>query len=122
MKRSEKIGCTKVKISIFFTCITLIDKFVLLIAHHYAKRALDADKDNAEANKWFAITIGSLGPYVGVSEKIRNGALFKAHIDKAILLNPNDPMLHHLLGRFCFEVKKKMLLFYKKINFVIYDF
>lgn len=112
----------RLKSQYFLHALLLFTSFVLLIAHHYAKRALDADKDNAEANKWFAITIGSLGPYVGVSEKIRNGALFKAHIDKAILLNPNDPMLHHLLGRFCFEVKKKMLLFYHKIHFLINDF
>jgi len=42
---------------------------------------------------------------LGVSEKIKNGVLFKEHLDIAISINPTDPILHHLLGRFSYEVK-----------------
>ncbi|XP_046632221.1 regulator of microtubule dynamics protein 2-like [Daphnia pulicaria] len=70
----------------------------------WAKKALSADEANAEANKWFAISLGATSCYVSVSEKIRNGVLFKEYIDKAIQINPSDYLLHHLLGRFSFEV------------------
>lgn len=70
----------------------------------YAKRSLNADERNAEAHKWLAISLGSLGDYLGVSEKIKNGVLFKEHLDIAISINPTDPILHHLLGRFSYEV------------------
>ncbi|XP_057368296.1 regulator of microtubule dynamics protein 2-like isoform X2 [Daphnia carinata] len=70
----------------------------------WARRALAADESNAEANKWFAISLGATSCYCSVSEKIRNGVLFKQHIDKAIEINPSDYLLHHLLGRFSFEV------------------
>ncbi|KAK4037826.1 putative Regulator of microtubule dynamics protein 2/sw [Daphnia magna] len=70
----------------------------------WAQRALAADESNAEANKWFAISLGATSCYCSVSEKIRNGVLFKEHIDKAIEISPSDYLLHHLLGRFSFEV------------------
>lgn len=73
-------------------------------AVEYAKKAILADDCNAEAHKWFAIATGSVGDYLGVAEKIHNGFTFKEHIDKAMQINPSDSSLHHLLGRFCYEV------------------
>jgi len=73
-------------------------------AVEYGKRALAADNNNAEAHKWMAISLGSTVEYLGVSEKIQNGFVFKEHIDFAISINPTDPLLHHLLGRFCYEL------------------
>lgn len=37
-------------------------------------------------------------------EKIEDGYVFKQHVDKALALRPDDPSLHHLLGRFKYEV------------------
>ena len=70
----------------------------------YGRKAIVADDGNAEAHKWFAIALGSAGEYLGVSEKIQNGFVFKEHIDIATKINPSDPLLHYLLGRFCYEV------------------
>ena len=78
-------------------------------AVEYGKRALAADNNNAEAHKWMAISLGSTVEYLGVSEKIQNGFVFKEHIDFAISINPTDPLLHHLLGRFCYEVLQLFL-------------
>jgi hypothetical protein len=55
----------------------------------------------------FAISLGATSCYVSVSEKIRNGVLFKEYIDKAIQINPSDYLLHHLLGRFSFEASSQ---------------
>lgn len=37
-------------------------------------------------------------------KKIEDGYVFKQHVDKALALRPDDPSLHHLLGRFKYEV------------------
>lgn len=55
-------------------------------------------------NKWYAITMGSISDYLSTKEKIENGSLFKHHVDIAMKLQPNDPTLHHMLGRFCMEI------------------
>lgn len=62
------------------------------------------DDMNAAAHKWFAIALGSIGDFVGVAEKIKNGSVFKEHIDKAMEIDPSDPLLYHLKGRFSYEV------------------
>lgn len=54
--------------------------WLFLIASSYAKRAYELDQDNPEVHKWYAITIGSLGDYVGTQEKIANGFIFKVSI------------------------------------------
>ncbi|XP_054720597.1 regulator of microtubule dynamics protein 1-like [Uloborus diversus] len=73
-------------------------------ASNYAKMAYELDQQNPEVHKWYAITIGSLGDYVGTQEKIVNGYTFKEHVDKAISLKPSDPTLYYMLGRWCYEV------------------
>lgn len=73
-------------------------------AFKYAEQALKQNDKNPEVHKWYAITIGSLAEYVGLQEKIQNGYTFKKHVDEAIRLKPSDPTLHHMLGRWCYEV------------------
>ncbi|CAN7983708.1 unnamed protein product [Ixodes hexagonus] len=73
-------------------------------AFAYAKEALAVDDKNAEVHKWYAITIGSLSEFIGVQQKIQNGYEFKEHVDIAAKLKPTDPTLHHMLGRWSFEV------------------
>lgn len=73
-------------------------------AFAYAKEALEADDKSAEVHKWYAITIGSLSEFIGVQQKIENGYQFKKHVDTAVKLKPTDPTLHHMLGRWSFEV------------------
>lgn len=73
-------------------------------AKDLAQTALDLDDQCANAHKWFAITIGSIGEYEGTQEKIKNGFTYKEHIEKAISLNSRDPSNHYLLGRWCYSV------------------
>lgn len=68
------------------------------------RKALEINFDHAEIHKWLAILIGSRSEMVSTKEKINDGHLFKKHVDLALGLNPNDPSLHHMLGRFDYEV------------------
>lgn len=69
-----------------------------------AQQALQLDESSPEAHKWYAITLGALSEYVGSQEKIENGYRFKEHVDTAVRLKPQDPTLHHMLGRWSLEV------------------
>ncbi|NXC58662.1 RMD2 protein, partial [Aleadryas rufinucha] len=60
-----------------------------------------------QSNKWerlFAIMCGYMSQFESVQNKIRNGYLFKEHLDKAIELKPQDPFLYYLNGRWCYSV------------------
>ncbi|NWW98194.1 RMD2 protein, partial [Caloenas nicobarica] len=58
---------------------------------------------NANENR-FAIMCGYMSQFESVQNKIRNGYLFKEHLDKAIELKPQDPFLYYLNGRWCYSV------------------
>ncbi|XP_071441981.1 regulator of microtubule dynamics protein 1-like [Hetaerina americana] len=79
-------------------------KELITQGYEFAKQALELDDSSAEVHKWFAITVGSIGEFIGTKEKIENGVTFKEHVDTALKLHPTDPSLHHLLGRFMYEV------------------
>ncbi|NXG13846.1 RMD2 protein, partial [Grallaria varia] len=57
--------------------------------------------------RWkFAIMCGYMSQFESVQNKIRNGYLFKEHLDKAIELKPQDPFLYYLNGRWCYSVSQ----------------
>uniref|UniRef100_A0A3B3I584 Regulator of microtubule dynamics protein 2 n=1 Tax=Oryzias latipes TaxID=8090 RepID=A0A3B3I584_ORYLA len=58
----------------------------------------------AESHQWFAIMCGIMTEYDTVQNKIKNGYIFKDHLDKAIELKPQDPLSYYLLGRWCYSV------------------
>lgn len=94
----------------------------LCIAAEHAQQALELDESVWQAHQWYAIAIGSLSKYESTQKKIEMGYKYKVgvdegsshfmsaclspqeHIDRAISLNPVESTLHHLRGRFCFEV------------------
>ncbi|XP_026824164.1 regulator of microtubule dynamics protein 1 [Ooceraea biroi] len=59
---------------------------------------------NADLHKWCAILIGVYSDFLPIAEKIQNGYRFKEHVINALEIDPNDADLHHLLGRFRYEV------------------
>ncbi|CAH1164709.1 unnamed protein product [Phaedon cochleariae] len=66
--------------------------------------ALKLKTDCPDIHKWYAILVGSRSEYVSLQDKISDGHLFKKHVDAALALNPSDPSLHHMLGRFDYEI------------------
>ncbi|MGH0147299.1 UNVERIFIED_CONTAM: hypothetical protein FKN15_010211 [Acipenser sinensis] len=65
----------------------------------------------------FAIMCGYMSEYESVQNKIKNGYLFKDHLDKAIELKPQDPLSYYLLGRWCYAVEE-IRPCYSKFNYV----
>lgn len=68
------------------------------------KKGLELNPKSSDIHKWYGILIGSRGDFQSTKDRIADGHTFKKHIDIAIELNPSDASLHHLLGRFAFEV------------------
>lgn len=62
------------------------------------------DVPNADLHKWCAILVGVNGDFLPIAEKIKNGYRFKDHVMKALEIRSDDADLHHLLGRFRYEV------------------
>lgn len=72
----------------------------------YGKEAISINPLCAEGHQWYAILCGMLSDYESVQNKIKNGYLFKDHLDKAIELKPEDPLSYYLLGRWCYAVSQ----------------
>eukprot|EP00736_Rhodelphis_marinus_P010224 Rmarinus@m.1311 len=73
-------------------------------ARDAAQSAVAANERSAPAQKWLALTISATNEFVTIREKLRNSRVFRKHVEIAIALDPTDPVSHHLLARWCFEV------------------
>ncbi|XP_006831962.1 PREDICTED: regulator of microtubule dynamics protein 3 [Chrysochloris asiatica] len=68
-----------------------------------AEAALEKD-ECAECHQWYAVLCGQLAEHEGIQKRIQSGFSFKEHVDKTIALQPENPMAHFLLGRWCYQV------------------
>ncbi|XP_040905083.1 regulator of microtubule dynamics protein 2 [Toxotes jaculatrix] len=68
------------------------------------EEAVSLNPTCAESHQWYAIMCGIMAEYDTVQNRIKNGYIFKDHLDKAIELKPQDPMSYYLLGRWCYAV------------------
>ncbi|XP_029963098.1 regulator of microtubule dynamics protein 2 isoform X1 [Salarias fasciatus] len=68
------------------------------------EEAVSLNPTCAESHQWYAIMCGIMAEYDTIQNKIKNGYIFKDHLDKAIELKPRDPMSYYLLGRWCYAV------------------
>uniref|UniRef100_UPI00398E8B45 regulator of microtubule dynamics protein 2 n=1 Tax=Pristiophorus japonicus TaxID=55135 RepID=UPI00398E8B45 len=77
-----------------------------IIGKEIAMNAVDLGPQSADSHMWLAIICGHLSEYGNIQTKIKNGSLFKDHIDKAVELRPQDPKLYYLLGRWCYAASQ----------------
>ncbi|XP_073413613.1 regulator of microtubule dynamics protein 2-like [Dendrobates tinctorius] len=71
-----------------------------------AGKAVELDEKSAGSHRWYAIMCGYMSEFDSVQNKIKNGYLFKEHLDKAIQLHPEEPLQYYLLGRWCYAVSQ----------------
>ncbi|XP_053451851.1 regulator of microtubule dynamics protein 3 isoform X1 [Nycticebus coucang] len=69
-----------------------------------AEAALEKGEESAECHQWYAVLCGQLAEHEGIQRRIQSGFSFKEHVDKAIALQPENPMTHFLLGRWSYQV------------------
>jgi tetratricopeptide (TPR) repeat protein len=70
----------------------------------YAKRAVDAEPQNAKAQLAAAICYGRLALLLDNKTKIAYSKLVKEHADKSRALDPNDDLTYHVLGAWNYEL------------------
>ncbi|XP_072293372.1 regulator of microtubule dynamics protein 2 [Eucyclogobius newberryi] len=68
------------------------------------EEAVQLNPTCADSHQWYAILCGIMAEYDTIQNKIKNGYIFKDHLDKAIELKPHDPLSYYLLGRWCYAV------------------
>lgn len=71
--------------------------------------------------KWYAILTGCYSQLLPTKEKISSAYRYKEYVEKALELEPSDGLLHHLLGRFKYEVSELSWL-ERKVPFELYIF
>ncbi|XP_032030205.1 regulator of microtubule dynamics protein 3 isoform X2 [Hylobates moloch] len=69
-----------------------------------AEAALEKGDESADCHLWYAVLCGQLAEHESIQRRIQSGFSFKEHVDKAIALQPENPMAHFLLGRWCYQV------------------
>ncbi|CAN9500058.1 unnamed protein product [Ophioblennius macclurei] len=74
------------------------------IGKKIGEEAVSLNPTCADSHQWYAIMCGIMAEYDTIQNKIKNGYIFKDHLDKAIQLKPHDPLSYYLLGRWCYAV------------------
>ncbi|XP_036301816.1 regulator of microtubule dynamics protein 3 [Pipistrellus kuhlii] len=69
-----------------------------------AEAALAKGDENADCHQWYAVLCGQLAEHEGIQKRIQSGFSFKEHVDRALALQPENPVAHFLLGRWCYQV------------------
>lgn len=73
-------------------------------SYEHAKKAIELDDKCMHAHKWFCASVGRMASHVGAKERVNFGHQFKEHRDIAVEMDPNDHLMHHMYGRWCYEV------------------
>ncbi|KAH7693454.1 CRE-RMD-2 protein, partial [Aphelenchoides avenae] len=72
--------------------------------HRYGTAAEQLDSQHFNALKYAAVLSGDLAEHLPTRERIKAGFTIKGYLDKALKVQPNDEMLRHMRGRFCYAV------------------
>lgn len=70
----------------------------------YARKAVEADPQSADAHLWVAIAAGKVALQRGGKEKVEMSREVKEEAMRAVELDPNNDSAYHVLARWHFEV------------------
>jgi len=73
-------------------------------AYKLAEEAIAKNKDHYGGHKWAGISLGYLGDFISMTERIGNSFKIKAYFDAAAALAPGDPTILHALGKWCYTI------------------
>ncbi|XP_038607973.1 regulator of microtubule dynamics protein 2 isoform X2 [Tachyglossus aculeatus] len=76
------------------------------IGRNVSEKALHMAPTNGYCQLWYAILCGYMSELEGLQSKLHYAFLFKEHMMKAIELIPEEPQVHYLRGRYCYDVAK----------------
>ena len=104
-------------------------KELMTEAEQHAEAAVAADERSVKAHQWYgpqrgkphglhdawshctscavvrlAIILSAVGDFSSTKIRLRNAHRYKEHTLRALKLDPKDATLHHMMGRFCYEV------------------
>ncbi|OXB65442.1 hypothetical protein ASZ78_005069 [Callipepla squamata] len=85
-------------------CVDFLWRFARAYGDMFEMATDAEEKKKYVSDGTFAIMCGYVSQFDSVQNKIRNGYLFKEHLDKAIELKPQDPLLYYLNGRWCYSL------------------
>ncbi|CAG2104168.1 unnamed protein product [Medioppia subpectinata] len=70
----------------------------------FGSRAVQLSPESLDCNKWYCAAVGRFAAFVSVKERIRFGHVFQKHARIALDVDPNDRVMNHLYGRWCYHV------------------
>ena len=71
---------------------------------NWAKEAVHYGPQSMQSHKWYCAAVGRMSALVGTKERIQMGYEFKQHRDIAVSIEPNDRLMNHMYGRWCYEL------------------
>jgi len=79
---------------------------VIQVGLSLCQKSLNKRDDQALVHKWFAILSNAAGERGSTKERILSAGAFERHTRRALELEPTDPTLWYMMGRFSFDVAK----------------
>uniref|UniRef100_A0A1I8IAZ5 Regulator of microtubule dynamics protein 1 n=1 Tax=Macrostomum lignano TaxID=282301 RepID=A0A1I8IAZ5_9PLAT len=73
-------------------------------AFEFAKQGLALEPQNSACHKWMGILLELTGRFEGTKKRIENSYLVRDHFQRAVEAKPDDAVVLHCLGAWCFEV------------------
>ena len=91
----------------YYRSMTTPDESDMVRLESILKKLMESAKVTTSSltHKWIAIVHNAYAVRKGsISDRVEAGLSFERNAKRALELDPSDPTLHYLLGRFCFDV------------------
>ncbi|XP_025421611.1 regulator of microtubule dynamics protein 1-like [Sipha flava] len=80
-------------------------KMLISSAHESIIKALSIDSNISEVHKWAAVLIDAHSKInFGIKEQLEKLETVKFHLQRALELNPKDPLIRYMIGFWCYNL------------------